>query len=107
MGASSLNAEVKALVRLQMVRGRNSSYRRFKIEIMHGAGEMLGNLQLALDECLVDDHFGGDVSQFTFLPGFHLFSHRLEVWETIFEPMVRNFADSLQRTQAEAAVALL
>lgn len=29
-----------------------------------------------------------------------------ETWETIFEPMVRNFADSLQRTQA-GAVAML
>ena len=46
---------------------------------MHGASEVFGSLQSALDECLVDDHLGGDVRQFTSLPGFHLLSHRLKV----------------------------
>jgi len=32
-----------------------------------------------LNECLVDDHLRGDVGEFTFLPGSHLLSHRLEV----------------------------
>jgi hypothetical protein len=35
--------------------------------------------QSALDERLVDDHLGSDVRQFTSLPSFHLFPHRLEV----------------------------
>src|SRR5260370_41648364 len=38
----------------------------------------LGGLEFALNKCLVDDHLGGDVRQFAFLPGLHLFSQRLE-----------------------------
>ena len=78
-GSSSLNAEVNALERLQMVRGLNSSYFGFKVEVVHAAGTMLGNFQSALDESLVDDHLCCDVRQFTPLPGFHLLSHGLEV----------------------------
>jgi len=33
----------------------------------------------ALDECLVDDHLGGDVRQFASLLRFDLLPHRLEV----------------------------
>jgi len=36
-------------------------------------------LRVCLDECVVDDHLGGDVRQFTPLPRFYLLSHRLEV----------------------------
>src|SRR6266852_8336261 len=45
---------------------------------MHGAGEVLGSLEFAFDECLVDEHLGGDVGEFAPLPGFHLLSHRLK-----------------------------
>src|SRR5713226_6514786 len=46
---------------------------------MHAAGEVLGSFEFTLHECLVDDHLGGDVRQFTSLPRFHLLSHRLKV----------------------------
>ena len=46
---------------------------------MHGAGQVFGSFESALDERLVDDHLGGDIRQFASLPGFHLLSHRLEV----------------------------
>ena len=46
---------------------------------MHATGEVFGSFQSSLDERLVDDHLGGDVRQFTSLPGFHLLSHRLKV----------------------------
>jgi hypothetical protein len=42
-------------------------------------GKVFGSFQFALDERSIDDRFRGDVRQFTFLPGFHLLSHRLEV----------------------------
>src|ERR1700677_1392543 len=50
-----------------------------EIQVMHRAGQMFGSLELALNERLVDDHFGGDVGQLTSLPGLHLLSHRLEI----------------------------
>ena len=46
---------------------------------MNAAGEVFGSFQSALDECLVDNHFGSDVCEFTSLPRFHLLLHRLEV----------------------------
>src|SRR5712692_362514 len=46
---------------------------------MHAAGEVFWSLESALDKRIVDDHFGGDVRQFTSLPSFHLLSHRLKV----------------------------
>ena len=46
---------------------------------MHGAGKVFWSFQSALDECLVDDHLGGHIRQFTSLSGFHLLSHRLKV----------------------------
>src|SRR5258708_5457138 len=52
---------------------------RIEVKVMHGAGEVFGSFECSLDERLVDDHLGGDVRQFTFLPCFHLLSHRLEV----------------------------
>jgi len=50
-----------------------------EVQIVHGAGKVLGSFESALDECLVDDHLGGDVRQLTFLPGFHLLSHGVKV----------------------------
>jgi len=52
---------------------------RLEVEVMDTAGEVFGSVQFALHECLVDDHLGGDVRQFTPLPCFHLLSHGLEV----------------------------
>jgi hypothetical protein len=46
---------------------------------MHDPRKMFGSFESALDECLVDDHLGGDVRQFTSLLDFDLLSHRLEV----------------------------
>ncbi len=46
---------------------------------MHGAGKMFRGFQLALDECLIDDHFRGDIRKLASLPSLHLLSHRLEV----------------------------
>jgi len=57
-----------------MVRDRNSSYR----------GKVLGRFQFAFYKSFVNDRLRGDVGQFTFLPGFDLLSHRLEVpWHSI------------------------
>src|SRR5260370_41062635 len=46
---------------------------------MHGAGEVFGSFQSALNESFVDDPLDGDVREFTSLPHLHLFSHRLKV----------------------------
>jgi hypothetical protein len=61
-------AEVKAFEKLQIVRGRNSSYFRLKIEVMHGASKMLRGFELTLDERLVNHNLGCDIRQFTPLP---------------------------------------
>src|SRR5258708_18167408 len=79
MGSSSLNAEVNALERLQIVRGLNSSCFGSKIQVMHGPGKVFRSFKLALHKRLVDDHLGGDIRQFTSLPKLHLLSHRLKV----------------------------
>jgi hypothetical protein len=52
---------------------------RLEVQVMHRAGKMSGSFEFTLSERLVDDHLGGDVRQFTSLPGFRLLSHRLEV----------------------------
>src|SRR5271169_8733 len=52
---------------------------RLEVEVMHAAGKVFWSFESALDERLVDDHLGGDIRQFTSLPGLHLLSHRLEV----------------------------
>jgi hypothetical protein len=41
--------------------------------------EVSRNIQFALDERLVDDHFGGYVGEFGLTPRFDLPTHRLEV----------------------------
>ena len=46
---------------------------------MHAAGKVFRRFKFALHKRLVDDHLGGDVRQFTFLPRFHLLSNRLKV----------------------------
>jgi hypothetical protein len=46
---------------------------------MRGSGEMFRSFESALDECLVDDHLGREVSQFTLLPRLHLLAHWLNV----------------------------
>jgi hypothetical protein len=57
---------------------------RFKVKVMHGAGELLGSFQFALHKRLVDDHLGRDVRQLTSLPGFDLPAHRLKVPLRVF-----------------------
>src|SRR5260370_13710604 len=78
MGSSSLNAEVNAFERLQIVRGRNSSYFGSKYRSCTVRARCWG-FEIALDKRLVDDHLRSDVRQFTPLPGFDLLSHGLEV----------------------------
>jgi len=34
---------------------------RFEVKVVHNAGQVFRSFQLALDECLVDDHFRGDI----------------------------------------------
>ncbi len=46
---------------------------------MNRTREVFGRLQLRFDERFVDDYLGGEVRQFTPLPGLHLLSHRLEI----------------------------
>ena len=46
---------------------------------MHAASKVLGRFEPTLNERLIDDYLGGDIRQFTSLPGLHLLSHRLEV----------------------------
>lgn len=77
MGSSSLNAEVNALERLQMVLPRNSRTSARS----RGRGQCWRDvLELrALDERLVDYDLGSDVRQLAPLPGLHLLSRRLEV----------------------------
>jgi hypothetical protein len=46
---------------------------------VHPLSEVSRNIQFALDERLVDDHFGGHVGQFGLTPRFDLPAHGLEV----------------------------
>src|SRR5205807_3622629 len=46
---------------------------RLEVQVVHGAGEVLGSFEFTLHKCLVDDHLGGDVGEFAPLPGFHCF----------------------------------
>jgi len=46
---------------------------------MHGASQVFRSLQFSLDKGFVDHDLGRDIGDFTFLPGFYLLSHRLEV----------------------------
>jgi hypothetical protein len=77
VGSSSLQAAVNALETLQNVPGRNSLYCGSKFKIMHRAGEGFGNVQFALQKCLVDDHLSDDLRQLASLPG--LLSQRLVI----------------------------
>ena len=61
MGSSSLNADVNALERLQIVSGRKSSLLRLELEVVDGAGKMFGSFQSTLDEGFIYDYFRGDV----------------------------------------------
>jgi len=45
-----LNADVKALERLQIVRGRKFLTLWLEVEVMHAAGKVFGSLQSALDK---------------------------------------------------------
>ena len=75
--------------RLQIVRGRNSLL-RLEAQATHSSGNVFWTFQLTRHKCLVDDHFGGDVGQFTSLPRFDLLSHGLEV------PLIRSTPTQMQ-----------
>ncbi len=79
MGSSSLNAEVNAFERTPDRPRPEFLVHRFEIEVMDGPCEVFRRLQFALHKCLVEDHLGSDVRQFTSLPSFDLISHRFEV----------------------------
>jgi hypothetical protein len=74
IGSSSLNADVNAFERLQMVRGVNSSY-SVRSRVHGRSGRDVSAFQFAFDECLVDDHFYRDIGQLSSLPRFHLLTH--------------------------------
>jgi hypothetical protein len=46
---------------------------------MRVAGEVFWRFEFTLHEGLIDGHLGGNVRQFTFLPGFDLLPHGFEV----------------------------
>ena len=46
---------------------------------MHAASKVFGRFEPTLNERLIDDHLRSDIRQFTFLPGFDLFSDRFKV----------------------------
>ena len=75
-GISSLNGDVKAFDRLQIVLDRNSSY--FEVQIMHGPGKVFRSFQFSFDERLVDNHLCGNVGQVTTLPNLYMLAHRLD-----------------------------
>ncbi len=78
IGSNALNAEVKALERLQIVRGRKSTYFGSKYRSCT-VRQMLWSLQLAFDERLVDHHLCWNIGEFTALPIFDVPFHRLEI----------------------------
>ena len=59
---------------------------------MDRPSKVFGRFEFALDEGLIDDHFGRHVRQLTSLPGFDLFPHRLEVPLNSIDPN-RNAVD--------------
>jgi hypothetical protein len=77
---SQLRGRLELRNSLQVLEGRSERVRetpdgsrseflvlRFEVKVMHGASEVFWSFEAALDECLADDQFGGDVRQFTFL----------------------------------------
>src|SRR4030095_15836375 len=44
---------------------------RREVEIMHSPGQVFGRFELTFHESFVDDHLGGDIGEFTPLPGLH------------------------------------
>ena len=79
IGSISLNADVKAFHRLQIVRGRNSSYFGSKYKSCTVRARCFGASSPAFHERFVDHHLGGDIREFTTLPGLDLLAHRPEV----------------------------
>jgi hypothetical protein len=79
IGSSSLNAEVNALERLQIVRGRNFFVTRLEVQLVDGAGKVSRSFQFALDERLLDHHLGRDIREFTFLPRSDLSARGFEI----------------------------
>lgn len=49
------------------------------VEIVNSPSQVLRYLQFCFDKGFVDDDLGRDIGDFTFLPGFHLLPHRVEV----------------------------
>jgi hypothetical protein len=49
-----------------------------QVEVVNAAREVLGHVQFAFDESLIDDDPGGYIRQLGLAPGFNLLPHRLE-----------------------------
>jgi hypothetical protein len=96
IGSNSLNAEVKALERLQIVRGRNSSYLGSKYRSCTVRARCFGASSLPSTNASLDHHLGRNVCQFAFLPGFHLLSHWLKASLHTVDPN-RNAIDERER----------
>jgi hypothetical protein len=78
MRSNSLNADVNAFDRLQIVRGRNCSY--LCSSTGHArACEMFGGFQFAFHKVLVDNDLRRDIGEFTPVPSIDLLSHQFEV----------------------------
>lgn len=73
-----MKVDVKAFDRLQTARGRNSSYFGSKYRSCTVRARCFG-ASSPLHEGFIDDHFGGDIGDFTSLPRFDLLAHWLEV----------------------------
>jgi len=52
---------------------------RLEVEVVNRPDKMLRRFQFALYKRFIDDYLGGNICQFTFLPGLNLFSHGLEI----------------------------
>ena len=104
MGSGSLNTDVNACERLQIVRGLNSSYCGDE-EVVQPARQVLGRLQFALDERFVNHNLGGDIGESAPLPSFYLvdcISVGVDRMQRNFEPMRKIRSQHLCRESMSA-----
>jgi hypothetical protein len=79
MGSSSLNAEVNALERLQIVRDRNSSYLGSKYKSWTVRARCFGASSLPSTNASYTATFAVTSVSSLFCPGLHLLSHGVEI----------------------------
>jgi hypothetical protein len=78
-GSSFLNALVKALDKLHMVRAENSGVFWLEIQVMDLGQQALGSVHVGIDEGRVEDQLRLGVGELRLLPELDLALHRLEV----------------------------